>query len=32
MTKKIEFPEWIDNKHLKKLIRRLIRRNPEKRK
>ena len=32
MTKKVQFPEWITNKPLKKLIRKLLRKNPEKRK
>ena len=32
MTQKVEFPNWIKNKPLKKLIRKLIRRNPDKRK
>ena len=31
MTQKVEFPEWITHKQMKKLIRKLVRRNPAKR-
>ena len=32
MTKKVKFPDWIESKYLRKFIRKLMRRNSEKRK
>ncbi len=32
MTTKVKFPNWIESKYLRKIIRKLMRKNPEKRK